>query len=88
MPSSLRNVLTGLQGNSRTKVLLAIIKENKLDVELAEIKPPLPVTEIAYLKLNPLGKVPTFEGANGFILTEVIAIAIYREFDLFVHKAF
>lgn len=30
-----------------------------------------------YQKLNPLGKIPTFVGANGFVLTEAIAIAIY-----------
>lgn len=32
-----------------------------------------------YLKLNKLGKVPTFEGADGFVLSEAIAIAVYRE---------
>lgn len=30
-----------------------------------------------YLKLNKLGKVPTFEGKDGFVLTECIAIAVY-----------
>jgi len=30
-----------------------------------------------YLKLNPLGQVPTFEGHEGFVLTECIAIAVY-----------
>lgn len=33
-----------------------------------------------YLKINPLGKVPTFQGEDGFVLSECIAIAIYREF--------
>jgi elongation factor 1-gamma len=32
-----------------------------------------------YLKLNKLGKVPTFEGADGFVLSECIAIAVYRK---------
>ena len=32
-----------------------------------------------YLQLNKLGKVPTFEGADGFVLTECIAIAVYRK---------
>jgi glutathione S-transferase len=32
-----------------------------------------------YLKLNKLGKVPTFEGADGFVLSESVAIAVYRE---------
>lgn len=31
-----------------------------------------------YLKLNKLGKVPTFEGSDGFVLSETIAIAVYR----------
>lgn len=30
-----------------------------------------------YLKIQPLGKIPAFEGANGFTLSEVIAISIY-----------
>jgi len=30
-----------------------------------------------YLKLNKLGKVPSFVGADGYELTESIAIAIY-----------
>jgi glutathione S-transferase len=33
-----------------------------------------------YLKLNKLGKVPTFEGADGFVLSESVAIAVYREY--------
>jgi hypothetical protein len=33
-----------------------------------------------YLKLNKLGKVPTFEGADGFVLSECIAIAVYCEY--------
>ena len=32
-----------------------------------------------YLKLNPLGCIPTFVGSNGFVLTETMAIAIYCE---------
>lgn len=30
-----------------------------------------------YLKYNKLGKVPTFVGADGYVLSECIAIAIY-----------
>lgn len=30
-----------------------------------------------YTKLSPLGKIPAFEGANGFALSEAIAIAVY-----------
>lgn len=30
-----------------------------------------------FTKLSPLGKVPAFEGANGYTLSEAIAIAVY-----------
>lgn len=33
-----------------------------------------------YLKLNKLGKIPTFEGDDGYVLTEAMAIAIYSEY--------
>ena len=59
-------------------MLLAVAKENNLDIELVETRPP--DTDAEYLKLNPLNRVPTFVGADGFILTEVIAIAIYCKF--------
>ena len=56
-------------------MLLAVAKENDLDIELVDTRPPN--TSVDYQKLNPLNRVPTFVGADGFILTEVIAIAIY-----------
>jgi glutathione S-transferase len=56
-------------------VCLVVAGENKLDVELVHTQPPNVDPE--YLKLNPLGTVPTFVGSNGFILSEVMAIAIY-----------
>ena len=56
-------------------MLLAIAKANNLDIELVETRPPNTAPE--YLKLNPLNRIPTFVGQNGFILTEVMAIAIY-----------
>ena len=34
----------------------------------------------SYRKLNPLGKIPTFVGTNGFVLSECIAIAMYSPF--------
>jgi Glutathione S-transferase, N-terminal domain len=67
--------LSILQQNARSTVLLAVAKANNLDVELVETKPP--VQDIEYFKLNPLGKIPTFVGANGYILTETMAIAVY-----------
>jgi hypothetical protein len=64
------------QGNPRTTSLLAVAKENGLDIEFVDTEPAKGVST-EYLKLNKLGKVPTFEGADGFVLTECIAIAVY-----------
>lgn len=58
---------------------LVVAKENKLDIELVHTQPPN--VDAEYLKLNPLGCVPTFVGSNGFLLSEVMAIAIYCEHD-------
>jgi len=68
----------GYTGNPRTTILLAIAKENNLDVTLEQTNVPggAPPSE-EYLKLHPLGKIPTFKGSDGFVLTEVIAITIY-----------
>lgn len=68
--------LYGFTGNARTTVLLAIAKENKLDIEFVDTNPGNGVSA-EYQKLNPLKKVPTFQAPNGWVLTEVIAIAIY-----------
>jgi hypothetical protein len=62
------------QDNPRTLPLLAVAKANNLDVELVEPAVPAPAE---YLLLNKLGKIPTFEGADGYVLSEAIAIAIY-----------
>ena len=70
--------LYGFPDNARSVVLRAVAKENNLDIELVETRPPNVDTD--YLKLNPLGRIPTFVSPNGFILTESIAIAIYCEF--------
>jgi elongation factor 1-gamma len=56
-----------------------VAKANKLDIELVETR--TPVTDTEYLKLNPLARIPTFVGADGFKLTEVMAIAIYCTFS-------
>lgn len=70
--------LSPLQGNPRTNVLLMVAKANNLDVELVHTQPREGLSA-DYRLLNKLGRVPTFEGADGFVLTEVIAIAVYRE---------
>lgn len=68
--------LYGYEGNPRTTGLLAIAKENGLDVELVDTNPGKGVSS-DYLKINRLGRIPTFVGADGFILSELIAIAVY-----------
>ncbi|KAJ4360052.1 elongation factor EF-1 gamma subunit [Didymosphaeria variabile] len=68
--------LYSYSGNPRTTSLLAVAKENGLDLEFVETVPANGVST-EYLKLNKLGKVPTFEGADGFVLSETIAIAVY-----------
>jgi len=64
------------ENNPRTVPLLVVAKENNLDIELVKTEPSNGVST-DYLKLNKLGKVPTFEGADGYVLSECIAIAIY-----------
>ena len=51
-------------------------KENKLDLEIVNTEPEKGVST-DYLKINKLGKVPSFVGADGYELSEAIAIAIY-----------
>jgi hypothetical protein len=68
-----------LQGNPRTTALLAVAKANNLKLDLVHTEPAKGVSD-DYRLLNKLGKVPTFEGSDGYILTECMAIAIYREY--------
>ncbi|KAF2642035.1 hypothetical protein P280DRAFT_291105 [Massarina eburnea CBS 473.64] len=63
-------------GNPRTTSLLAVAKENGLELEVVDTEPGKGVST-EYLKLNKLGKVPTFEGSDGYVLSEAIAIAVY-----------
>ncbi|KAF1950009.1 EF1G-domain-containing protein [Byssothecium circinans] len=68
--------LYSYEGNPRTTSLLAVAKENGLELEFVPTEPAKGVST-EYLKLNKLGKVPTFEGADGYVLSESIAIAVY-----------
>ncbi|KAK6437831.1 elongation factor EF-1 gamma subunit [Oleoguttula sp. CCFEE 5521] len=63
-------------GNPRTTAIAAVAKANGLELEDVHTEPAKGVSE-EYKKLNKLGKVPTFEGSDGYVLTECIAIAIY-----------
>jgi len=67
-------------------VCLVVAKENKLDIELVHTQPPKVDPE--YLKLNPLGCIPTFVGSNGFIVSEVMAVAIYCKHTLLLFQTY
>ncbi|EEP78223.1 conserved hypothetical protein [Uncinocarpus reesii 1704] len=67
--------LYGAPENGRSTACRIAAKANDLDVELVNTPPGC--TDAAYLKVNQLGKIPTFVGANGFVLSESIAIAVY-----------
>jgi glutathione S-transferase len=63
------------QANPRSTAILAVAKANNLDLEVVETntsKPPA-----GYTKYNKLGKIPTFVGSDGYVLSECVAIAIY-----------
>ncbi|KAK3671346.1 elongation factor EF-1 gamma subunit [Recurvomyces mirabilis] len=62
--------------NPRTTAILAVAKANKLELEQVHTEPAKGVSD-DYRLLNKLGKVPTFQGADGYVLNECMAIAIY-----------
>ncbi|KAI0012786.1 hypothetical protein F4779DRAFT_532235 [Xylariaceae sp. FL0662B] len=61
--------------NPRTTAILAVAKANGVDLDVVHVDTANPTPE--FLKANPLSKVPAFVGADGYVLTECIAIAIY-----------
>ncbi|KAK3297055.1 uncharacterized protein B0H64DRAFT_391116 [Chaetomium fimeti] len=62
-------------GNPRSTGIRAVAKANNLELQEVDTDTTKPSAE--FLRLNPLHKVPTFVGADGFVLTECIAIAVY-----------
>jgi elongation factor 1-gamma len=71
-------LLSLLQLNPRSTAIRAVAKANGLDLDIVEVDTTKPSAE--FLKANPLSKVPTFTGADGYTLTECMAIAIYSKF--------
>ncbi|KAF2148382.1 elongation factor EF-1 gamma subunit [Myriangium duriaei CBS 260.36] len=66
------------QGNARTTALLAVAKANNLELDIVKTDPHTGEgISDDYRRVNRLGRIPSFEGADNFILTECIAIAIY-----------
>jgi elongation factor 1-gamma len=66
------------EGNPRSTAIKAVAKANNIDLEI--VNEDYAAKSAGLLKANPLGKVPTFVGTDGFTLTESIAIAIYSTF--------
>lgn len=62
--------------NPRTTVLKVVAKANNLDLNVVDVNPEQLTAE--HLKASPLGKIPAFVGEDGFALSEVVALAIYR----------
>jgi len=62
-----------------------VAKANKLDLEIVDTDPTKGPLDPEYLKINKLGKIPSFVGADGYELTESIAIAIYSMSSTFRH---
>nr|ACI31323.1 StcT [Aspergillus ochraceoroseus] len=62
--------------NPRSLSILAVAKANNLALEVKTITSSTEAPE-EYLQVNPLGKIPTFVGSDGYVLTESIAIAVY-----------
>ncbi|KAE8359304.1 hypothetical protein BDV27DRAFT_136397 [Aspergillus caelatus] len=70
----------GQPNNGRTIAALVAAKANDVELELVQTEANAEAEfnkSAEYTKLSPLGKIPAFEGANGYTLSEAIAIAVY-----------
>jgi elongation factor 1-gamma len=63
--------------NPRVQKSLIAAQYAKIDIEVKETKIGVDTTSADFLAKFPLGKVPTFEGADGFTIYESNAIAYY-----------
>ncbi|KAI9847809.1 MAG: hypothetical protein M1837_001702 [Sclerophora amabilis] len=63
-------------GNPRSTAIRAVAKANNLDLEIVETDTAKGVSQ-HYLEIHPLGKIPAFQGSDGYVLSETLAIAIY-----------
>ncbi|KAI1744419.1 glutathione S-transferase [Xylaria scruposa] len=61
----------------RVFAILAVAKAHGLELEVVQADKQDGANYEQLLKINPLGQVPTFVGADGFVLTECIPIALY-----------
>ncbi|BAE61844.1 putative translation elongation factor eEF-1 subunit gamma [Aspergillus flavus] len=70
----------GQPNNGRTIAALVAAKANDVELELVQTEANANAEfnkSAEYTRISPLGKVPAFEGANGYTLSEAIAIAVY-----------
>jgi hypothetical protein len=63
--------------------ILAVAKAHGLELDVVQADKHDGENYEKLLRVNPLGQVPTFVGADGFVLTECIPIALYCTFFLF-----
>lgn len=78
-----------MQDNPRTISILVAAKANDVDLELVETQANANADfnkSAEYTSINPVGKIPAFKGANGYTLSEAIAIAVYGMFLLFLRS--
>ena len=69
--------LYGQSANPRVLRSVAAAKVNGLDVEVVETAPVADTHKPEFLAKFPTGKVPAFEGPDGFLLSESRAIVEY-----------
>jgi elongation factor 1-gamma len=69
------------QDNPRTVAIKLAAEANGLKLDIVETATGADAPE-DYKLHNKLGKVPTFVGADGYVLSECIAIAIYSTLPL------
>jgi elongation factor 1-gamma len=72
-------VTQNYQDNTRSEAIKLVAKANKLDLEIVQTETGANAPA-DYLKYNKLGLIPTFVGADGYVLSEAIAIAIYGKY--------
>lgn len=71
-----------IKPNPRSTAILAIAKANGLHLDIIYAEKDKKDAFEALCKINPLAQVPTFVGADGYVLTECIAIALYSTCEI------
>ena len=65
------------QPNPRSTAILAIAKAHGLELDIIYADRDSKENHQKLLEINSLGQVPVFVGADGYVLTECIPIALY-----------